>query len=441
MQRAKGRPRRIRPGRIPLLPKPRVEDLLQSDPVSLRDNHHPLPSSSLDLGLVFRCGIDPGSGNGPQIAMLLIGPEDGKAAPYGQHLPAVAILAAVLSGQSLKLLPLLLVSACLSAQAPFSDPSLVTVRVNLGIGDSAPATLSQPPGTRWFPPTGTSAAGVWNGQVRVSRGEIENLASLRPRPSDLIRADSWELESWQGPSFGHPPEKPQPVTGTPVNVFNPGLLLRVRSRGAARLEFQTEQGDFGFDLERLGSEPPLTFLEGRVSVEAAVTSQRITDQRHEDDFAAVATGPDHQVWVAWVGYRDSANRVFLRHYDGNRWEEAQPVTEGPGDVFLAKVARDGSGRVWVVWSDQIDGNRDLYARSLSTASGAWSPVVRLTSDPEPDLYHRSRDRFPRACVACLAGLPGRPLAHLCAVLRRRFLVRARVGLGLRGERLGTRDRR
>ena len=95
-----------------------------------------------------------------RLRCCLSGPEDGWAAPYGQHSPAVAILAAVLSGPSLKLLPLLLVSACLSAQAPFSDPSLVTVRVDLGIGDSAPATLSQPPGTRWFPPTDTSAAGV-----------------------------------------------------------------------------------------------------------------------------------------------------------------------------------------------------------------------------------------------------------------------------------------
>ncbi|MDE0127797.1 MAG: hypothetical protein OXN97_24785 [Bryobacterales bacterium] len=290
-------------------------------------------------------------------------------------------------GHSLKLLPLFLVSGWLLGQAPFADPSLVTVRIDLGVGDSAPATLSQSPGTRWFPPTDTSAAGVWNGQVTVAGGEIENLASLRPRPSDLIAADSWELESWQGPSFGHPPEKPQPVTGTPVNVFNPGLLLQVRSRGGARLDFQTKQGDFAVDLERLASEPPMTLLEGRVSVEAAVTSERITDQRHEDDFAAVATGPGQQAWVAWVGYSDSANQVFLRHYDGNRWEERQAVTEGPGDVFVAKVARDGSGRVWVVWSDQIDGNRDLYARSLSTASGTWSPVVRLTSDPQPDLYH------------------------------------------------------
>ncbi len=213
------------------------------------------------------------------------------------------------------------------------------------------------------------------------------MASLRPRPTDIVRDNSWELESWQGPSFGHPPEKPQPVTGTPVNVFNPGLLLQVRSRASARLDFQTQQGAFSVELARLGAGPPLTFLDGRVSVEAAVTSQRITDQRHEDDFAAVATGPDGQAWVVWVAYSDFSNRVLLRHYDGKRWEEAQPVTEAAGDVFLAKVARDGTGRVWVVWSDQVDGNRDLYARRLDPASGDWSSIVRLTSDPQPDLYH------------------------------------------------------
>ncbi|MDE0104301.1 MAG: hypothetical protein OXN89_18160 [Bryobacterales bacterium] len=277
--------------------------------------------------------------------------------------------------------------SCLPAQAPFDDPSLVTLRIELGVGDKAPATASQPPGARWFPPAETSTEGVWHGRVSAVGGRIESLTSLRPRPSDAIRPDSWELESWQGPSFGHPPEKPQPVTGTPLNVFNPGLLLRVRTGGGTRLDFETEQGNFSLPMARLGSGGTLRLLGGRVAVGTAVTSERITDERYEDDFAAVATGPDGQVWIAWVGYRDSANEVFLRHYDGARWEAAQVVTERPGDVFLAKVARDGLGRVWVVWSDQVDGNRDLYARSLDSASGDWSPVERLTASPQPDLYH------------------------------------------------------
>ena len=217
--------------------------------------------------------------------------------------------------------------SCLLAAAPFDDPSLVTLRIELGVGDEAPATVSQPPGARWFPPVETSAAGLWHGRVAAVGGTVESLTSLRPRPSDAIRPDSWELESWQGPSFGHPPEKPQPVTGTRVNVFNPGLLLRVRTSGGTRLDFDTDQGDFSLSVARLGPGGAQRFLDGRVVVATAVTTERITDERYEDDFAAVATGPDGRVWICWVGYRDSANEVFLRHYDGDRWEAPHVVTE------------------------------------------------------------------------------------------------------------------
>lgn len=66
-----------------------------------------------------------------------------------------------------------------------------------------------------------------------------------------------------------------------------------------------------------------------------------------------------------VALKDWANEVKLRHYDGTSWGDVQTVTEEPGDVFLAKVARDGVGWIWVVWSDQVEGNRDLYARNYS----------------------------------------------------------------------------
>ena len=306
--------------------------------------------------------------------------------------------------------------SCILAAAPFDDPSLVTLRIELGMGDEAPATVSPTQGSRWFPPAETSAAGLWHGRVSAVGGTVESLTSLRPRPSDVIRPDSWELESWQGPSFGHPPEKPQPVTGTPVNVFNPGLLLRVRTGGGTRLDVETEQGDFSLPMARLRSGETLRFLDGRVAVGSAVTSERITDERYEDDFAAVATGPGGQVWVAWVGYRDSANEVLLRRYDGDRWEAAQVVTERPGDVFLAKVARDGLGRVWVVWSDQVGGNRDLYARSLDTASGDWSSVERLTAAPQPDLYHSvTTDALGRVWVVWQGFRDGR--SHILARYR------------------------
>ncbi len=267
-----------------------------------------------------------------------------------------------------RLLVVCLVSLALGAlhaQERFDDSGIVSIRVQLGVGDTQPVS--------------------WNGEVSVSGGELAGLASLRPRPADTIEGATWKLSSWQGPGFWYPAPKPQPVTGRPVNIFNPGLVVDIRSRGRARISLKTDQGDFRVDL---GSLPPgrsQRFLGGRVIVDRAVTAQKVSMPEHQNDFASVASGPGGQLWVVWVAFRDRANDVQLRHYDGRSWGEIQTVTERPGDVFLAKVARGGDGRTWVIWSDQVDGNRDLYARSL--AGGSWSSVERLSTAKQPDLYH------------------------------------------------------
>ena len=253
----------------------------------------------------------------------------------------------------------------LQAQSSFDDPAAVALRVQLGVNDKQPAQ--------------------WDGSLSVKGGSLDSLASLRPHPDDEIDGATWKLSSWQGPNFRYPAPKPQPVTGMPVNIFSPGLIVNLRTRGRTRVTFNTAQGSFEVDLRNLPPGQSLRFLGGAVVVDRTLPAQRISKDAYQNDFASVATGPDGQAWVVWVAYRDWANQVLLRHWDGNRWGETRRVTEKPGDVFLAKVARDGQGRVWVVWSNQVDGNRDLYARSLD--DDEWSPVDRLSSAPQPDFYH------------------------------------------------------
>ena len=259
----------------------------------------------------------------------------------------------------------LLTASLLPGQERLGDPDLFTLRLRLGVGDSEPTS--------------------WNGELSVAGGELVRLASLRPRAEDRIDGSSWKLSSWQGPNFWYPAPKPQPVAGLPVNMFHSGLVADIRARGRGRIAFQTDQGDFRVNLSSLAPGRSQAFLGGRVVVDRAVTAHKVSKPGHQNDFAAVESGPEGQVWVVWVAYRDWANEVHLRHYDGSSWGPIQTVTERPGDVFLAKVARAGDGRIWVVWSDQVDGNRDLYARSL--ADGSWAAIERLTDAPQPDLYH------------------------------------------------------
>ena len=218
------------------------------------------------------------------------------------HVPAVRV----------RLAWLLVLACCgLAAEERFSDTELISLRVEFGIGDAEPTS--------------------WNGSLTVSGGELEGLSSLRPREEDRIDGSSWQLVTWQGPNFWYPAPKPQPVDGEPVNIFNSGLIVDARSRGRARIAFQTDQGSFRVDSRNLAPGQRERFLGGRVVVTRTVTAQRVSGAEYENDFAAVAAGPGGQLWVVWVAFRDWANEVKLRHYDGTAWGDVQTVTEEPGD--------------------------------------------------------------------------------------------------------------
>src|SRR5262249_13003984 len=47
-------------------------------------------------------------------------------------------------------------------------------------------------------------------------------------------------------------------------------------------------------------------------------------------------------------------------------------------------AVDGQGRAVIIWSENRDGNFDLYARRYDGAAGSWSDEARLTTDPGAD---------------------------------------------------------
>jgi hypothetical protein len=57
--------------------------------------------------------------------------------------------------------------------------------------------------------------------------------------------------------------------------------------------------------------------------------------------------------------------------------------------MMPQVAVDSANRVWVVWSQQVEGNWDIYARRYDVSSQEWGPVSRLTSDPRPDVNPRA----------------------------------------------------
>jgi hypothetical protein len=121
---------------------------------------------------------------------------------------------------------------------------------------------------------------------------------------------------------------------------------------------------------------------------AQITSTAVGHQFRQDDWPSIAAAPDGSLWIAWLSFVGDRDDVVIRHYSGGKWGNLQWVPGTSGDSFLPQVAVDASNRVWVVWSQQVNSNWDIYARRFDPAKQEWSALERLTKDPLPDINPR-----------------------------------------------------
>jgi hypothetical protein len=108
----------------------------------------------------------------------------------------------------------------------------------------------------------------------------------------------------------------------------------------------------------------------------------------QDDLPAIASAPDGTAWIAWLSFGGDRDDIGLRRCKDGKWGALQWVPNTSGDSWLPQVAVDAQNRLWLVWSQMAENNWDLYARRFNPEKQAWDAIVRLTSDPLPDVNPR-----------------------------------------------------
>ena len=267
-----------------------------------------------------------------------------------------------MSGPILRLAVLFSMAACIPNASRAEEH---TFRIRFGLTDTEPT--------------------AWDGSVSVAGGEVKGLRSWRPRAADSVTGSTWSLATTAGAQFRYRNWEPEPPTPVPAYVNVPGLILTVQAEGDARVDLDTAGGNLSFRLSEMPPGKRVAYLDGSASVERAASFASVSGEGYHNGFADIAATGNGAYWVAWTGYRDWANHVFVRNFDGQRMGEIQEVTEGPSDAYYVRLGVDGRGRVLAVWADRKDENFDLYARIL--VGGSWSAVTRLTQAPQPDIHH------------------------------------------------------
>ena len=109
---------------------------------------------------------------------------------------------------------------------------------------------------------------------------------------------------------------------------------------------------------------------------------RLTENSQEDDYPTIAVSGE-AAWAAWQSYHGDSDEIRVAKYDG-KWRTFTRVPGTSGDVWRPQVGVSGK-RVWVVWSQQVEGNFDLYARALNEEINEWEALIRLSTHPHSDI--------------------------------------------------------
>jgi hypothetical protein len=253
-----------------------------------------------------------------------------------------------------------LLSQSAEGAAVDADPAVRTVRVRFGINDKAPAK--------------------WDGSASVTGGSILHIRNWHPRAGDKVDNNGWSLQTRKGPLFVRRAWDPELLQEPQAPILIPGVLIDIKGTAATRLTLKTAQGTY--TVAPFSAKPGTP---GNVAVDLVPTPLEVATSDYQNDFPTVAQGTGKDMWMAWVAWDPMGDKIMLRRFDGTRWLPRTEPLEKPGDVFIVKLGRDRNDGMWAIWSQQVDGNFDLYGRRFD--KNGWGTLERLTNSPQPDIYH------------------------------------------------------
>ncbi len=281
------------------------------------------------------------------------------------------------SGSHLRrvILPVTMLSLIAAAQVPgpvrpAASSATSSVRVLFGLTDMEP--------TRW------------DGTIAVDSGSVKAIQGWRFGAEDSTDYST----SWKAATRAQ--------GNGPDSILENGVLITADAPSTARWNLHTPKGDFSFTLHDLPWGDQKTFLDGAVAVDRVPPTAQLTTSDDDEDYPAIAHTGDN-IWMSFVrfshgnralessqrledlGRTAGGDQVFAMRYSrvAGAWEPPIAVSPKGEDVVRTAIAIDGSGRVWVIWSAQRNGNFDIYARAAR--NGVFGPEIRVTSNAGSDL--------------------------------------------------------
>lgn len=285
---------------------------------------------------------------------------------------------------------------------------------------------------------------VWDGSIKVTPGEVQDIAGWRFEKTDHIegktewkastrsqavqgrtnrlkkveaKKDDPKNEPAQGKGKGKGKGKGQNNAQQLMGpVEENGVFVRLHDvTSDSVIEVTTAQGTFNFKLGQVKDGEPLDLLDGRAAVQrTAVLGRRLSPERTDDDYPALTMAKDGTGYLVYQSFTPGIDRderakrwetepadlsflakpvggdqLWLHVRKDNKWDERIAVTETGRDIYKSAVSIDGKGVAWVVWSERAPGygdqrdNFDIFVRPFE--GGKLGVAANLSSSQGNDV--------------------------------------------------------
>jgi hypothetical protein len=271
------------------------------------------------------------------------------------------------------------------------DPKVVTVRLLLGKGDAQSED--------------------WSGKFAIDKGEVAGIEGWRFRQNDAVRGNQdWSARTRASVKAAAKKaaakqaailKAPGSTAAAAAAIVPSGVFVSLKAPDDARLSVTTAQGNFAVALTDLAAGSSRVYLGGRAEAQIVPTAVTLWDGPDQEDFPAAAADRQGSVWVACVVHQPrgpatlpplaerpksfaayipggGGDQVRLIRFEGGKVGETLDVTPPGLDVWRPSVAVDGEGDVVVAWSENREGNWDLYQRTYIPSRRSFSESRRLT---------------------------------------------------------------
>lgn len=226
-----------------------------------------------------------------------------------------------------------------------------------------------------------ATVGAFHGRVRADGAEVVDVAGWQFDAGDVVNEDfAWRAATKRESYWYAPWERSLEGTKRHEKLTERGVVVTVRGAADAKLNVDTAAGEFSFRLSDVPWGVERRYLGGKVSVARAPQVAPAVDGPDAEDYVAAVRTRAGERWLAWQTYREVGDRLWVRKDDA----EPVPLTEAGRDLHSVGLAEAADGSVWAVWSEQVDGNWDLYARHFDRER--WGAAERLTEDSAGDIY-------------------------------------------------------